>query len=106
MKKFYLNTDGLGQSILLKGYNSEGHDSGHLDYANIGQRIGGVKDFKTLLQKGQIMAHVSVFMWMHLKHIQSLKHSTLPSYVKMRMETICMAGTGSIKALTSMQITI
>lgn len=52
VKKFYLNTDGLGQSILLKGYNSEGHDSGHLDYANIGQRIGGVKDFKTLLQKG------------------------------------------------------
>lgn len=52
VKKFYLNTDGLGQSILLKGYNSEGHDSGHLDYDNIGQRIGGAKDFNTLLQKG------------------------------------------------------
>ncbi|QHW36063.1 YSIRK-type signal peptide-containing protein [Staphylococcus ursi] len=52
VKKFYLNTDGLGQSILLKGYNSEGHDSSHLDYDNIGQRMGGVKDFKTLLQKG------------------------------------------------------
>lgn len=52
VKKFYLNTDGLGQSILLKGYNSEGHDSGHLDYDNIGQRMGGAKDFNTLLQKG------------------------------------------------------
>ncbi|ARJ50816.1 endo-alpha-N-acetylgalactosaminidase family protein [Staphylococcus lutrae] len=52
VKKFYLNTDGLGQSILLKGYNSEGHDSGHLDYANIGQRMGGAKDFNTLLKKG------------------------------------------------------
>ncbi|HHU6751064.1 TPA: endo-alpha-N-acetylgalactosaminidase family protein [Staphylococcus pseudintermedius] len=52
VKKFYLNTDGLGQSILLKGYNSEGHDSAHLDYDNIGQRMGGSKDFKTLLQKG------------------------------------------------------
>ncbi len=52
VKKFYLNTDGLGQSILLKGYNSEGHDSGHLDYDNIGQRIGGANDFNTLLSKG------------------------------------------------------
>ncbi|MDK6939433.1 endo-alpha-N-acetylgalactosaminidase family protein [Aerococcus sp. UMB8487] len=49
IKKVYLHTDGLGQSVLLKGYGSEGHDSGHLDYANIGQRMGGVEDFKKLL---------------------------------------------------------
>lgn len=52
VKKVYLNTDGLGQSILLKGYGSEGHDSGHLNYADIGKRIGGTKDMKTLLEKG------------------------------------------------------
>ncbi|MHA3225925.1 endo-alpha-N-acetylgalactosaminidase family protein [Globicatella sulfidifaciens] len=49
IKKINLHTDGLGQSILLKGYGSEGHDSGHLNYADIGQRIGGTNDFKTLL---------------------------------------------------------
>ncbi len=52
VKKVYLNTDGLGQSILLKGYGSEGHDSGHLNYADIGTRIGGVEDMKYLLEKG------------------------------------------------------
>lgn len=45
IKRVYLHTDGLGQSILLKGYGSEGHDSGHLDYDDIGQRIGGASDF-------------------------------------------------------------
>ncbi|PEC63254.1 cell surface protein [Bacillus wiedmannii] len=53
VKKFHLNTDGLGQSILLKGYGSEGHDSGHLNYADIGTRIGGAKDMKTLLTRGK-----------------------------------------------------
>ena len=53
IKKINLNTDGLGQSILLKGYGSEGHDSGHLNYADIGRRIGGVEDFKKLLEKAK-----------------------------------------------------
>ncbi|MFL8952083.1 endo-alpha-N-acetylgalactosaminidase family protein [Helcococcus kunzii] len=53
IKKISLNTDGLGQSILLKGYGSEGHDSGHLNYADIGKRIGGAKDFKTLIAKSK-----------------------------------------------------
>lgn len=52
LKKVSLNTDGLGQSILLKGYGSEGHDSGHLNYADIGQRIGGAEDMKTLMEEG------------------------------------------------------
>ncbi|AMB93307.1 endo-alpha-N-acetylgalactosaminidase family protein [Aerococcus sanguinicola] len=50
IKKIYLHTDGLGQSVLLKGYGSEGHDSGHLDYANIGDRMGGIEDFNKLLR--------------------------------------------------------
>ncbi|MBS4455978.1 endo-alpha-N-acetylgalactosaminidase family protein [Tuanshanicoccus lijuaniae] len=49
IKKINLHTDGLGQSLLLKGYGSEGHDSGHLNYADIGKRIGGVEDFKKLI---------------------------------------------------------
>lgn len=53
VKKVYLNTDNLGQSVLLKGYGSEGHDSGHLNYADIGTRIGGAEDMKTLLQEGK-----------------------------------------------------
>lgn len=52
-QKVYLNTDGLGQSILLKGYGSEGHDSGHLNYADIGKRIGGVEEMKKLLAQGK-----------------------------------------------------
>lgn len=51
IKKVYLQTDGLGQSLLLKGYGSEGHDSGHLDYQNIGQKLGGERDFKLLLKE-------------------------------------------------------
>ena len=53
VKKVYLNTDGLGQSVLLKGYGSEGHDSGHLNYADIGTRIGGAEDMKYLLAAGK-----------------------------------------------------
>lgn len=53
IKKINLHTDGLGQGVLLKGYGSEGHDSGHLDYADIGKRIGGVEDFKTLIAKAK-----------------------------------------------------
>ncbi|WP_242955871.1 endo-alpha-N-acetylgalactosaminidase family protein, partial [Lachnoclostridium sp. An181] len=52
VKRVAQHTDGLGQSILLKGYASEGHDSGHPDYANIGERIGGAEDMNTLLEKG------------------------------------------------------
>lgn len=51
-KKIYLNTDGLGQAILLKGYANEGHDSGHPDYYDINKRAGGVEDFKEMLAGG------------------------------------------------------
>ena len=52
VKKVALNTDGLGQSVLLKGYANEGHDSAHPDYADIGKRIGGAADMNTLLTEG------------------------------------------------------
>ena len=53
VKRVAMHTDGLGQSVLLKGYGSEGHDSGHPDYADIGKRIGGEKDMNTLMEKGK-----------------------------------------------------
>lgn len=53
IKKVYLHTDGLGQSLLLKGYGSEGHDSGHLNYKDVGEKIGGIQDFKTLLKEAK-----------------------------------------------------
>ena len=45
-----LATDGLGQQVLLKGYASEGHDSAHPDYGDIGTRIGGAEDLNELLK--------------------------------------------------------
>jgi endo-alpha-N-acetylgalactosaminidase len=45
IKKIYLYTDGLGQTVQFKGYQSEGHDSAHPDYGNhFNERAGGVKD--------------------------------------------------------------
>ena len=53
VKKVALNTDGLGQSVLLKGYGNEGHDSGHPDYGDINKRAGGASDMNTLMEKGK-----------------------------------------------------
>ncbi len=55
VKRVYLNTEGLGQGVLLKGYGSEGHDSGHPDYGDIGRRIGGADDMNTLMVEGKKM---------------------------------------------------
>ena len=55
VKRVALHTDGLGQSVILKGYANEGHDSGHPDYYDIGKRIGGAKDMNTLMEKGKAL---------------------------------------------------
>lgn len=52
VKKVALATDGLGQAVLLKGYANEGHDSGHPDYGDVGERIGGIKDINALIREG------------------------------------------------------
>ena len=45
VKKIYLYTDGLGQTVQFKGYQSEGHDSAHPDYGDhFNQRAGGADD--------------------------------------------------------------
>ena len=50
IKKVYLHTDGLRQSVVLKGYGNEGHDSANSEYADIAEREGGVEDFQKLIQ--------------------------------------------------------
>ncbi|MEV6580703.1 endo-alpha-N-acetylgalactosaminidase family protein [Streptomyces sp. NPDC051582] len=51
-KRVSLATDGLGQFVLLKGYASEGHDSAHMDYKNIGSNQGGVAGLNALTTAG------------------------------------------------------
>ncbi|WP_344310621.1 endo-alpha-N-acetylgalactosaminidase family protein [Fodinicola feengrottensis] len=54
VKKVSLVTDGLGQNVLLKGYQSEGHDSAHPDYGDhFNDRAGGLADLKTLISQGK-----------------------------------------------------
>ncbi|MFD5076678.1 endo-alpha-N-acetylgalactosaminidase family protein [Streptomyces sp. NPDC058371] len=54
VKRISLATDGLRQFTLLKGYQSEGHDSAHPDYAgNHNQRAGGLDDLNTLVREGK-----------------------------------------------------
>ncbi|MEV7725291.1 endo-alpha-N-acetylgalactosaminidase family protein [Streptomyces sp. NPDC087917] len=51
-KRVGLATDNLGQFVLLKGYASEGHDSAHMDYKNIGAKLGGAADLNALTTAG------------------------------------------------------
>ncbi|MFD8862692.1 endo-alpha-N-acetylgalactosaminidase family protein [Streptomyces vinaceus] len=51
-KRVSLATDGLGQFVLLKGYASEGHDSAHMDYKNIGPKQGGAAGLNALVTAG------------------------------------------------------
>ena len=50
-KQLSLMTDGFGQMVQLKGYQSEGHDAAHPDCAgNYNRRAGGWADLRTFLQ--------------------------------------------------------
>jgi endo-alpha-N-acetylgalactosaminidase len=52
VKRVYLWTDGLGQDIQFKGYQSEGHDSSHPDYGgNVGTRQGGRDELEFVLAR-------------------------------------------------------
>ncbi len=67
-KRIYLNTDGLGQFVILKGYGSEGHDSAHPDYGEIGKRQGGAKDMEMLCKAAQ---KYNAFMGVHINGTES-----------------------------------
>ncbi len=52
VKKINLHTDGLGQMLQFKGYQSEGHDSAHPDYGkNVNQRAGGVDELNFVMER-------------------------------------------------------
>lgn len=53
-KRIALATDNLGQQVLLKGYQAEGHDSAQGDYdGHYNERAGGLEDLKTLVEEGE-----------------------------------------------------
>lgn len=53
-KRISLATDNLGQQVLLKGYQAEGHDSAQGDYAgHYNEKAGGLEDMKTLVSEGK-----------------------------------------------------
>lgn len=67
-KRIYLNTDGLGQFVILKGYGNEGHDSGHPDYGNVGKRQGGATDMEMICKAAQ---KYNAFMGVHINGTES-----------------------------------
>lgn len=68
IKKFHAATDGFEQMILIKGYQSEGHDASHPDFANISERAGGLEDFKVLLNEaGKYGAKIGL----HINHTEA-----------------------------------
>ena len=54
IKKVDLLTDGLGQSIELKGYQDQGHDSAHPDYAgHYNEAAGGLTDIRAVVTQAR-----------------------------------------------------
>ena len=72
IKKFSLGTDNFGQAVIVKGYQSEGHDSAHPDYGNIGKRQGGEQDFKVLLEESE---KYNTKVGVHINHTESYPES-------------------------------
>ena len=72
-KRIFLNTDGLGQYVILKGYGSEGHDSKHPDYGDIGKRQGGAKDMEILCKQA---LKYNAFMGVHINGTESYPEAT------------------------------
>ncbi|MFC9673356.1 endo-alpha-N-acetylgalactosaminidase family protein [Streptomyces sp. NPDC056949] len=54
VKRISLATDGLGQFTLVKGYQGEGHDCAHPDYAgHYNERAGGLAHLNELFHEGR-----------------------------------------------------
>ncbi len=69
IKKMYFLTDGFGQMLELKGYQSEGHDSGHPDYAgHYNTRAGGLKDLQTLISEAK---RYNAFIGVHINQSEA-----------------------------------
>lgn len=53
VKRIALNTDGLGQVAMLKGFTSEGHDSANTDFGdNFNERAGGLAELNAAVAAG------------------------------------------------------
>lgn len=73
VKKLYLYIDGFNQMLLLKGYQSEGHDSSNLDYAgHYNERAGGLEDLRKLVQYS---SKYNCFTGVHINHTESQPES-------------------------------
>lgn len=68
IKKISLATDGFGQNVIIKGYQSEGHDAAHPDFANYNKRAGGLEDLNVLLQEAE-KYHAKVGI--HINHTEA-----------------------------------
>lgn len=54
IKRAWLLTDGIGQSVTIKGFSAEGHDSANTDYGgHYNERAGGLKDLQFLLERAR-----------------------------------------------------
>ncbi len=62
-KRLYLQTDGLGQAVINKGFQNEGHDSAWPDFWDIGRRMGGAEEFIYLLD---VCKEYGVHMGVHI----------------------------------------
>ena len=66
VKTGYLLTDGIGQSVLIKGFTAEGHDSANTDCGgHYNERAGGLKDLNFLMEhahdyNARIGVHINV----------------------------------------------
>lgn len=67
IKKLHAATDGFGQLVIIKGYQGEGHDAAHPDYANISTRAGGEADFRVLLDNA---GKYNAKLGLHINHTE------------------------------------
>ena len=79
VKKMSLATDNFKQNIYIKGYQSEGHDAAHPDFANYNQRAGGLKDFKVLLENSE---DYNATIGIHINHTEVYPEA--PQYDKLK----------------------
>lgn len=68
IKKVNLGTDGFGQNVIIKGYQTEGHDASHPDFANINKRAGGEEDFRTLVEEAE---NYGAYVGVHINHTEA-----------------------------------
>lgn len=78
-KKVSLATDNFGQNIIIKGYQSEGHDASHPDFANYNKRAGGLEDFNTLLENSE---DFNTKIGIHINHTDVYPEA--PQYGKLK----------------------